>query len=418
MQSSCRDPSRAIERVPSAGLCYIPPPPRSPFASAGLTSLFCSQGLNEDVVDHILDCGATWWPRDLARLARVSLAWLGPVRRRLYRCPTAYSNRALKKLADTLFQRDIRAAYNLDRSSIADLRSLVLGLDLRPVQEKEMLHGRRCNSSVCMASLRRILSLPGLRTLTLGGELSIKAERFLYSLSDASALVELSIDGKDAPIAMHAACVGPSLEWDVHLSRKFPQLRVLRLAHLELDIEYPWTSFRSQLSDFVLDNVTILTGFLTTLVREIKSLESISVVTYDAFRYDAEIKEMLESRNLEQLHYEVLGDAVPSPFSVFAPGILARPSLRRLCLSGVHVDAEALELICRCCPNLEELAIRGDCVTVTVDEWQRVIESGALPALRFLEVPWGTRGPPFVRWDKIGGEGVLKATSRRRILLR
>src|SRR5262245_26307549 len=75
----------------------------------------------DDLVYLILECDDSWWSRDLLRLARVSSAWLWPVRKRLYACPGLHSFRSCSLFARTLAE----SPY---------LLPLVHGINLRPTR--------------------------------------------------------------------------------------------------------------------------------------------------------------------------------------------------------------------------------------------------------------------------------------------
>ena len=193
----------------------------------------------DDLVYLILESDDHWWPRDLIRLARVSLAWLGPVQKRLYARPSIRSFRACGLLARTLTENPC-------------LLSLLHGIDMRPSIGFDV--DDRGLSTMEMASLRYILSLDGLKSLTLGGELAVQAERFLHSLVHADAVTELHIDGTHcAGYGSHLRCQkAASLEWDEIMAFKFPNLRKLKLCNLELDILHPpmpYDSFMSLISN-------------------------------------------------------------------------------------------------------------------------------------------------------------------------
>ena len=117
----------------------------------------------DDLISVILESNDHWWPRDFQRLALVSPGWLGPIRRRLYACPTLRTFTAC-----TLFVRTV--------TENPHILSLVQGINLSPVIPTGALYAVTDKD---MASLRLILSLKGLQNVTLGGELAIQAERFI-----------------------------------------------------------------------------------------------------------------------------------------------------------------------------------------------------------------------------------------------
>ena len=59
-------------------------------------------------------------------------------------------------------------------------------------------YARRALDEQEMQSLRYILGLKGLRSVTLGGDLAVSAERFLHVMTDTRAITSLHIDGHSA----------------------------------------------------------------------------------------------------------------------------------------------------------------------------------------------------------------------------
>ena len=359
----------------------------------------------EDLVYLILESDDHWWPRDLLRLASVSSAWLPSIQKRLYSCPSLRSFRACGLLARTLTENPY-------------LQSLLHGIDIRPSIGFDVDDGGL--STTEMASLRYILSLDGLRSLTLGGELAVHAERFLQSLAHPEAVTELHIDG-----SMHSAghsyfrCRKPaSLEWDEVIAFKFPKLQKLRLSNLEIDILYPPIPYDFEVADLYLDNVDITSGYLPHLFHESwSSLRHLSVVAKTASDFDEHLRLTLDccGSGLETLHYEVV-DA-PSDHVLFDDVSTMLPSLVQLRLSGVDIQSDTLSVIQEVCQNLEELSVTGRVVRVSPVDWALFLSSGALPSLRHLSTPWGTYHPPFVHWSQETCKSVLDASASRKIQL-
>lgn len=359
----------------------------------------------DDLVYLILDSDDHWWPRDLLRLARVSPAWLAPVRKRLYSCPSLRSFRTCGLLARSLSENPY-------------LLNLIHGIDIQPSIGFNVDEGGLSDTE--MASLRYLLSLGGLRSLTLGGELAVQAERFLHSLAHPDTIVELRIDGS-AHSAGHSylRCRKPaSLEWDEVVAFKFPNLRKLKLSNLELDILYPPMLYDLEVEELHLDQVDITSGHLPHIFYESwSSLRHLSVIARTASEYDEHMRLTLGccGSNLESLHYEVV-DA-RSEHILFDHDSTLLPSLRHLRLSGVDVHSQTLSIIQQTCPNLEDLFVIGRVVRVTSYDWTSFLNSGALPSLRHLSTPWGTYHPPFTPWSQETGKLVLDASAARKIKL-
>jgi len=353
--------------------------------------------LIDDLVPVILESDDHWWARDLLRLARVSSAWLGPVRRRLYACPTLHSFHACSLLAGTL-------------KGNSCLLPLLQGIDLR------LMAGSNRDFGVVtvkeMASLRFILSLDGLHSVTLGGELAVAAERFLHSLANSHTVTELYIDGNLRVDSIMSR--PPSLEWDEVMAFKFPSLKTLKLSNLDLDVISSPLPFQFEVMDLVLDNVNITTGYLSQLFLQSSSLQRLHVLTKQASAFHEQIRLILSLCAIQTLHYEVQEDT-PSEQPIFDHESSPCSSLRHLHLSGVHVDAQTLTSIGRCCQNLEEMSISGRIVRVAPGDWVAFLNSGALPSLRDLRIPWGTYYPPFKPWSEVCGQPVLEALTLRDI---
>ncbi|KAF5377570.1 hypothetical protein D9615_005227 [Tricholomella constricta] len=346
----------------------------------------------DDLVPLILESNDHWWPRDLLRLAQVSSAWLGPVRRRLFALPSLHSFHACSQLARTL-------------SGNPKLLSLVKGIELRPALE-DSPNGRLI-SAEDRANLRFILALEGLQHITLGGLLAVKAERLLHTVGDAQSVLDLHIDGS---LLAHSLSFRPSLEWDESIAFRFSNLQTLRLTNLELDIPYPVIPYQLQLSKLHLDNVVVMSGYISHLLHETPSLHHLCIRSKRASEFDEQIRLILESCAIDTLEYEVETDG-HSHHLIFTDDSPPFSSLRCLRFTGIHVDLDILDSISQKCQNLEDLTVSGRMVTILPCEWVSFITKRHLARLRSLGLPWGTNNPPFVRWCSSAGEAVLKAAA-------
>jgi hypothetical protein len=272
-----------------------------------------------------------------------------------------------------------------------------------------------------MEGLRFILGLDGLRSVTLGGEVAVKAERFLRALTNSQAVIDMHIDGTLRNEAF--SCIRSrklaSLEWDDAMAFTFPNLRRLKLTHIELVILYPSIPYQLQVTHLILDNVHIIGGYIHQLLNQSwSSLQYLSVMTASASEFDEHMRLMLDfcGPTLQNLHYEV-GRNTRSDERLFDEESMRCPSLRHLHLRGMEMDLETLNSIGQVCQSLEELVIAGRMVRVTPLEWVTFIRSGAFPCLRRLSTPWGTNYPPFAHWTKATGKSVLEASVVRNIQL-
>lgn len=358
-----------------------------------------SSRLVNDLIPIILELNEEhWWPSDYYQFALISNAWLGPTRRYLYRCPAIRTSRSYALLARTLIE-------------YPHLGSLVGGIDLRPSRTTTHSH---CSFSEDEASgLRYILGLRGLRSLTLGGHLSIRAERFLYMLQHSQDISYLHIDGSDC---IHNP--SPSLEWDEIIATKLPRLRELRLSKLRLTIippTIPLYPFRIQA--IYLQNIELVDGILPDICQESwKTVHTLAIIAKSAENPDVEqILWTLEScRSLECFEYEIQESGIQE--HIFDGEAISYPSLRSLRLSDTPLNFRTLSAIGTLCSNLQELSVHGRAARVTSEEWTLFLRSGALPLLQKLSICAGTNHPPFSFWDAGAKRGVFAACADRQII--
>lgn len=363
----------------------------------------------DDLIPEILSC-RTWWPQDLVRLAHVSHSFLFFVRRLLYARPSLHSFRGI-----TSFATAIRTNPQLELSGI------IKGIELCPTG-----HGFGAKE---MHAIRTILALKDLRSLTLGGEMAICAERFLSCVVYSNSVEELIIDGSRSLMAESlSACAQPSLEWDEIIAHRFSEVRRLRLAKINLDIvTYPSSSspaYQLQLVDLVLDDVEIVGGNIPWLLQDTTTLKHLRVSGESSFELDEHVRLVLESYPLSSLHYQLRSSPSWDHLPLFdfsnSTKLKAAP-IRSLHLDGVCVDSEILRAIHACCPFLELLCVSGRYVPLTREDWIGCITSGLFPALRRLGLPEGTFCPPlkFKKWTaSLDTEpGLLKACSLRGVML-
>jgi hypothetical protein len=359
----------------------------------------------DDLVPIILESHSHWWPQDLIRLSTVSSAWLGHARRLLYECPGLWSFAACH-----LFERSLR--------NNEYLTTLIRGIDLRP----RAAHSYSATGQITekeMASLRYILSLVGFRKVILGGELSVKAERFLHSLAHPESVTHLQIEGDLDIYCSYLRSQKPSsLEWDEVIAFKFPNLRSLKLSNLELDIIHPFVPYELEIADLILDNVHIIGGYLHHLLNQSWShLRRLFVIARSASEFDEHVRLMLDCcrPNIQTLHYDIQCNPRSSTAPLFGGNSQPCPSLRQLYLRDVEIGDEGLFTIGQTFPNLETLTVAGRSVRVSADDWTAFIRSGALPSLQYLTIPGGTHYPPFMHWLPEIGIPILKASAQRNI---
>ncbi|KDR85190.1 hypothetical protein GALMADRAFT_218272 [Galerina marginata CBS 339.88] len=349
----------------------------------------------DDLIPLILEANDNWWPRNLASLSTVSSTWLFYTRKRLYPSPTIHSFPAATLLARSLAENP-------------QLTSLVKRIHLRPVMPE--MSSRRPQPQE-LRSLRFLLGIEGLQHITLGGELSVKAERFLRLISNPDTLQELHIDGSSLCSRLSAR---PSLEWDESLAFGFPNLNKLRLAEVELDIIPPSMPFPSPITNLTLENVHIISGHLVHLLGDCQVLERLHVTTSDPVASEEQLRLVLASCTVGCLHYESQKDNTSDRF-VLDINPASAASLRCLHLKGLFVDLGVLNVVNEMYRNIVELVISGRAVRVSPGEWARFIRSGAFSSVRRLGLPWGTNHPPFLVWRRGDIEEIENACSSRKI---
>jgi len=341
----------------------------------------------DDLISVILESNDHWWPRDFQRLALVSTGWVGPIRRRLYACPELRSFHACTSLARTISQNP-------------HIRSLVRGVDLRPALPS---NERLSLSEKDMASLRFILSLDGLHSLTIGGELAVQAERFLHMMSNTRSITSLHVDG--SYIQDHdgsLACRHPaSLEWNEGIAFRFTRLRTLRLTNIQLTIAEPSIPYALRINTLIFDDVSLPFGSIQNLCHESwESVRNLTITTANTQNSDDFVRDLLECcENLESLRYEACCSGAHG--DIFEED-LPIASLRNLRLFDVDVNPQTLAVLNQTCRKLESLSVLGRSVRLTAQDWVTFIRSTALPSLRVLETAAGCYEPTtgFSRWPE------------------
>ncbi|KAI0702489.1 hypothetical protein BC835DRAFT_75510 [Cytidiella melzeri] len=334
-----------------------------------------------DLIPLILESNGHWWPRDFQRLALVSTGWVGPIRRRLYACPELRSFRACVQFARTLSQNQ-------------HLRSLVRGIDLRPALPSN--EGASLTEKD-MTSLKFILNLDGLERLTIGGELAVQAERFIYMMSNTRSITSLHIDGSHIQHDDDSfACKQPaSLEWNESIAFRFTRLRTLSL---------------------IFHNVTVALGSIQNLCNDSwESVKDLSITARGGEASDDFARDLLECcESIQSLHYEASsagarGDLFDDDLPI--------GSLRKLRLYDVDINPQSLSILGQTCRNLERLSVLGRSLRLCAQDWIEFIDSGALPSLKVLKTSAGCYEPAFgfSRWTEDVREQLSSSCATRNI---
>ena len=252
-----------------------------------------------------------------------------------------------------------------------------------------------------MQSLRFILALGGLQSVTLGGDLAVSAERFIHVMVNTCTITTLHIDGYTFPDdhALTSVHRLPSLEWDDVVAFRFPHLRQLTLSNVALTIHPPTLERPGSLTRLTLNNVDIVDGFLPDLCPAAwDTLRVLKVVGKSAPEMDDHVLPVLElCHGLQEFYYAAEDTSIhPSIFDEDAPTC---PNLQTLRLSGFDVNPQTLHAIAEACPKLVDLAVLGRITRIPPGEWTAYVQSGKLPCLRRLVTPAGTNLPPFTFWS-------------------
>jgi len=248
------------------------------------------------------------------------------------------------------------------------------------MKTNDLTHRLEANT---LSSLRTLLGLEGLNRVTLGGELAVKAARFLKLIAVPDVVEELHIDGS---LVGHRFNCPPSLEWDESITIQFPNLKKLRLTRVELDISTPSIQTPLAISSLHLEDVNITHGFLPHLLNGTRSLEQLHVNTKDTAVYDEQIQLVLASCAVGCLHYEAERGRHGDAFILEGDNTKA---LRCLHLRGLFVDLGLVTGISVMCRNLVELVVCGYEVRVEAKQWVTLIASGGFESLQRLGLPWG-----------------------------
>ncbi|KAJ3530131.1 hypothetical protein NMY22_g8701 [Coprinellus aureogranulatus] len=341
-----------------------------------------------DLVLLILEASDHWWPEDFTRLACVSPSWLFHVRKRIYACPSVGSFPASVALARALQENP-------------DLLQFVSGLELQPILREH--EATTTTAQIC--SIQYLLGME-LKRIKLGGSLARQAQRFLNALAFPECIEEVVIDGR-----LQDSCWMPcrsGMEWDGLLHR-FPSLRKLKLANLELDIIPPSNSqSHITLTHFTLDNVDIAEGFLCHIIGG-ASVNTLSISVQSSANYDEQVRLVLDNCSVQTLEYQVRANK-----SSWAPSFLHGDAIPLNCLrlDGYIIDRDSLQELTIRCPSLQELVIHHRNTSITSQLWTDFISSGALPSLARLELSGGTHA-----WTTAEILKFERASKANRILL-
>ncbi|PFH54663.1 hypothetical protein AMATHDRAFT_72430 [Amanita thiersii Skay4041] len=312
----------------------------------------------DDLIPLVLDSNLHWWPQDLANLCRVSLAWLSFTRKRLYRHPRLTTYHTCSLLARTLHETQY-------------LCSLIVGIILQPISSE---YGDFTSRGTRLASLRTLLGVHGLQSITLGGELANGAGRFLHMVGNPSMVRELHVDGS---LTIHGVTSKASLEWDESIILKFSSLHTLHLSNLDLDID-PGAPPAPMIHTLVLDNVDIIFGDLFSMANKARHIH---VTTENGTEYERQLKIILDSWPVKYLKYEVRHGCCHAG-SLFNQDSKPLPLLRSLHFDGVSVDRETLVWIREVCDRLEELVVTDNRVFLNAEDWATFMASESSGGLK------------------------------------
>ncbi|KAF7982022.1 hypothetical protein HWV62_30270 [Athelia sp. TMB] len=354
-----------------------------------------------DLAPLILDAlpPSSWWPHDLRRLALAAPAFLAPARARLYAHPAPASFATCALLARTL-------------AEAPHLAALVRALDLKPMRRVGEEVGARE-----LAGVRALLALPRLEALSIGGEMAVRAERFLHWVAHPAGILSLTIDGcaltdDDGDLGPGRLRTGQpaSLEWDEALAFAFTSLETLRLAHLELDVAPPTTStpYGLRVAALTLDSTTVVGGHLLHVLHGAwPALRRLAVAGKDT----GQLAPVLAACAGTLTHISLAAPADPLPLLPHGTAVT------HLALDGAPLTPADLTLLPALAPHLASLHVTGRTTGVPAEAWAAWVEEGACVELRELGLPGGTCGPPWGAWGRVEWERVRGAAAARGVAL-
>ena len=127
---------------------------------------------------------------------------------------------------------------------------------------------------------------------------------------------------------------------------------------------------------------------------------------------EEQLQVLLDSSLIEELHYEVERNKPHDREFTFLPLEETCTSVKHLSIGGTHLCLPMVRLIGESFPSLQELFLYGRATFVTPEEWQLLLQSSSLPALRTLSIPDGTCHPPYRKWDA-SAKSIVRLGERR-----
>lgn len=345
----------------------------------------------DDLIPLILDAYDHWWPCHLAKFALVSPTWLFYTQRRLYSHPDIHTFSAARRLEATLADNPY-------------LASLVKAISLQPAWYGGRGHARALSSAAKV--IRSLVGLDGLRRISFGGYVADNAAIFLRLIANPDLIEELHICGHESFASSTV------FEWDESFTFGFPNLKKLRLSYMELCVMPPSVPYPAPFTHVILENVDFKQGNILQLLNGTTSLDCLHV-TSSACSVGEPRLVLLSGCALGCLHFE---SNYPVRRDLFQD-LDARhgEAVRCLHLDGCFLDMGILAGWSEIFGNLEELGVSGRYVRVLSKEWVQFINSGALPSLRQLFLPFGRNSPPFVAWTTAEKEEIRAACGSKGI---
>lgn len=353
--------------------------------------------LVDDLVPLILESRDDWTSREFARLALISPCFTHYVRKRLYALPSLRTLNSCELLGRTLRENPA-------------LAELVKGVELRPAHDPEAR-----TTGEQFQAIQLLLGLEGLEQLTLGGLLSIRAERFLNAVAFPESIVRLEVEGDGESCALSR---DGSLELDDDFWYRFCSVKQLKLGNLRVDVNYtPKQDYQIPIKHAILIQCDVS---LCDLLAG-SCLDLLCVHADCSCEHHNDLQEILQASDLghpKALRYTLGKGCRDSDGSFLAQpsGSTQQSTLRSLHLDGHFIEQDFLETLAQY-PSLEELVVSGRSVRISSEEWAHLITSGGLPNLQRLQLPGGTSRPPYTRWAPEEVNDLQQHCSSRRIHL-
>lgn len=351
--------------------------------------------LIDDLIPNIIEhLAASSDASHVAPLARISSAWLNPVRKVLYSSPKLLTYHSCLALSQTLIQSPA-------------LGKRIHTLSLHPVAHpcSKGPSCECCTLQVFALSLAPLFRLDNLNQLILGGDCAVHAEWYLRSFLYPKNITSLKVVGMQWYWSFDSSRpVSASLRWSDSLTSRFSNLKHLEIRNLELYV-CEVRSFKPKpphLESLILEGVNVTGGQLSDVAPNAwNNLQELSLSFTDhSSAYDINSILSSASKSIQVLRVFLTGDTEGSQ--------LARPLLNEDILASctsLHSLQLALpfavSFVSRLGDRLTQLKILKvfSNYEIGIEDWASLMYSGAFPSLRELHLPVGHELRRIADWQ-------------------